>query len=177
MSWPLIAVFGDDDRDDDVAGCHADCADGEDGFAAYAVDVEDRRDGGEEHDDADDAGGEEGDGVGGEAEGGEDRGRVVQDGVDAGPLLEEPSGLLSADLDLDGRGKERKKEQTHIVTVATMTRLNIALVRNKLPIATNCNFAIFTTVNSLKCGQCSATVLFSNNDCALISRNSSSTNS
>lgn len=93
VCFPLVAVLGDDDSDDYVAGCHSDCANGEDGFAADFVDVEHGRDRGEEHYYADDAGGEEGDGRGGEAQGGEYCGGVVEDCVYASPLLEEPGSL------------------------------------------------------------------------------------
>lgn len=83
---PLVDVFRDDDGDDDVARRHADGADGEDGFAADAVNPEDRGDRRDEHHDADDAGGEEGGGVFAEAELVEDGGGVVKHGVDARPL-------------------------------------------------------------------------------------------
>ena len=42
-----MLVFGHDDGDDDVAGSHANGADGENGFAPDFVDVEERGDGGE----------------------------------------------------------------------------------------------------------------------------------
>lgn len=49
-----------------------------------------------------------------------------------------------------------------IVTVATMTRSNMAFVWNRLLMATNCNLKVFHAVNSLRCGKCSATALFPN---------------
>jgi len=60
---PGIAVLGDDDCDDDMAGGHADGADGEHRLSSDLVNVENRRNGGSEHDNANDAGGEKGDGV------------------------------------------------------------------------------------------------------------------
>ena len=89
MRRPLVLVLREDDCDRDVADPHGDGADGEDGFPAQAVDVQDRGDGRDEHDDPDDARREEARRVGAEAEGAEDLGRVVEDGVDACPLLEE----------------------------------------------------------------------------------------
>ena len=86
---PLVDILGDDNGDDDVAGGHADGADGENRLTADAVDPEDRGDGGEEHDDADDASGEKGGGRVVKAELVEDGGGVVEDGIDARPLLEE----------------------------------------------------------------------------------------
>jgi len=38
----------------------------------------------------------------------------------------------------------------NIVTVATITLLNMAFVLNKLPIATNCNLNVFIVVSSRK---------------------------
>lgn len=87
---PGIAVGGDNGGDDNMAGCHANGAYGEDGLAADAVDVEDRRDGGDEHDDADDSSCEERDCYAGETEVFENGGSVVEDRVDSSPLLEEP---------------------------------------------------------------------------------------
>lgn len=54
VSLPLVFVFGEDDGDDDMARCHADCTDDEDGFAAQFVDVENGGHGGEPHDDTND---------------------------------------------------------------------------------------------------------------------------
>ena len=86
---PLISVLRDNDGDDDVACRHTDSADGKNGLSAEFVDIENRWNGSEEHDDSNDPCGEEGDGVRAKTEGGEDCGRVVEDCVDAGPLLEE----------------------------------------------------------------------------------------
>ena len=74
---PAVAVAGYDGGDDDVAACHSDCADGEDGFAADAVDVENGGNGGDEHDNTDDAGCEEGNCVAGETKALEDGGCVA----------------------------------------------------------------------------------------------------
>jgi hypothetical protein len=54
--WPRVAVFCNEGCDDDVGGCHPDCTDCENGLPPQPVDVKNRRDGGDEHDDADDAG-------------------------------------------------------------------------------------------------------------------------
>ena len=72
-----------------MADAHGDGAEGQDGLAAQAVDVQDRWNRGHEHDDADDAGGEQTGGIGAQAERAEDLRRVVEDGVDASPLLKE----------------------------------------------------------------------------------------
>ena len=64
-----------------------------------------------------------------------------------------------------------------LVTVATITRLNMAILLNKDAIATNCSFKVFHADGDCRCGNLSATVRFSNVDCALISKNSSSTSS
>lgn len=64
-----------------------------------------------------------------------------------------------------------------MVTVATMTRLNMALVWNSFRMATNCSLNVFQAVCSRSSGKSSATVRFSKSDCALISRNSISTSS
>lgn len=90
VRFPLVTVLGDDDGDDYVARCHADCADGEYGFAANLVDVEHRGDRREKHYYADDACGEERHGSGGEAKGGEYCGGVVEDCIYSGPLLKKP---------------------------------------------------------------------------------------
>lgn len=87
---PGIAVGGDNGGDDNVTGCHANGAYGEDRLAADAVDVENRRDGGDEHDDADDSSCEERDCYAGETEVFKNCGSVVEDRVDSSPLLEEP---------------------------------------------------------------------------------------
>lgn len=62
----------------------------------------------------------------------------------------------------------------NIVTVAKTTRRNMALVLKSEAAATNCSFIVDQEEPSDRCGKCSATVRFSNIDCALISRNSSS---
>lgn len=166
VSLPGIAVGGDDGGDDNVAGCHANGAYSEDGLAADTVDVEDRRDSGDEHDDADDAGCEERNCDAGKAEVFENGGSIIEDRVDSGPLLEEPIEILvrvlrSGGTDMawyiDGTfqsGSQSKalrlrkpnkftrlntlsECKTYIVTVATMTRLNMAFVLKRDPIATN----------------------------------------
>lgn len=91
---PIIAVSTDDTRDDEMGYSHADATDYKNGFPAKAVDEEDCRDRGEEHDDADDAGGEERGGVAAKAEAVEDEGGVVEDCVDLGR-----------------RGQRRRKEE------------------------------------------------------------------
>lgn len=86
---PVVGVLGKDDSDDDVARRHADGTDGQNGSATDTVNPQDGRHGGDEHDDTDDAGGEELSGVAALTELLEDCRRVVEHGVDTGPLLEE----------------------------------------------------------------------------------------
>jgi hypothetical protein len=64
-----------------------------------------------------------------------------------------------------------------MVTVAMMTRLNMALVWKSFRIETNCSLNVFQAVCSRSSGNSSAIVRFSNSDWALISRNSISTSS
>jgi hypothetical protein len=54
----LANIPGEQNGDDQMREAHTESADGEDGLAAYAVDVEHCRDGRKEHDDADHAGSE-----------------------------------------------------------------------------------------------------------------------
>ena len=61
-----------------------------------------------------------------------------------------------------------------MVTVANNTRRNIALDLKRDPAATNCSLIVDHAEPSARCGKCSAVVRFSNIDCALISKNSSS---
>jgi hypothetical protein len=61
-----------------------------------------------------------------------------------------------------------------MVTVAKATRRNMGFDLNSEAAATNCSLIVDQAEPSAKCGKCSATVRFSNMDCALISRNSSS---
>lgn len=86
---PRVLEGAVDGGDDDVADAHADGADDEEGLASEVVEEED---GGEREDDLEDAGHARREQLGGhvgEAEGAEDLGRVVEDGVDAGELLED----------------------------------------------------------------------------------------
>ena len=71
-------------------GTHSDCTDRQDGLATKFVDVEKRRNSGEQHNDTDDTGGEKGNGITRETEILENGGSIVEDGVDTSPLLEEP---------------------------------------------------------------------------------------
>src|SRR5262245_55450862 len=90
-SWlfvPAVGVLGKDDSDDQVTESHANGSHGQDRLPPEAVDPQDGRDGSKEHGNADHAGGEQtGRGVA-QTELLEDCWSVVQDGVDAGPLLE-----------------------------------------------------------------------------------------
>ena len=104
---PLIFVLRYDDRNDDMACRHSNSTDSEDGFATELVDVQDCWDGGEEHGNSNDAGGEQRDGVGGQAKGSEDCGGIVQNGVDASPLLEEHSDGGNADTSEHRFGAEQ----------------------------------------------------------------------
>ena len=83
-----MAVCGDDSCNGDVTNRHSNCADGEDWLTPDFVDVEDGWNCCEEHYDPDDAGCEERDGVRGETKRRENRRGVVEDCIDAGPLLE-----------------------------------------------------------------------------------------
>ena len=67
VSLPLVLIFGEDDSDDDVASCHSDRADDQDGLAADFVHVCYGWHGCEPHDDADDTTCEERRGVTGKA--------------------------------------------------------------------------------------------------------------
>ena len=89
VAWPVVLEAGDDTGDDEMAGGHADGTADEDGLTTQLVDVHDGGDGGEEHDDSDDTCGEQVDRVARQAETREDGRRIVQDGVDTSPLLEE----------------------------------------------------------------------------------------
>ena len=74
--------------------------------------------------------------------------------------------------------KESKRLTVHcwknMVTVANMTRRNMAFDLKSEPAATNCSLTVDHAEPSARCGKCSAVVRFSNMDCALISKNSSS---
>jgi len=59
LGTPLILILSDEDGNDDVAGRHADGADGQDRPPADAINPEHGRDGEDKHDDADDAGSQE----------------------------------------------------------------------------------------------------------------------
>lgn len=86
---PVLAAGRNDDADNDLAHGHADRSRDHHGLAAQLVDVEDGRHGGDAVEDADDAGREQRRRAAGQAERLEDGRGVVQDRVDAGPLLEE----------------------------------------------------------------------------------------
>lgn len=174
MGLPGIAVSCDDSSNDDVTSCHADCTNGENRFAADAVDVEDRRNGGDEHDDADNASCEERNGDASEPKIFENGGSIVEDCVDASPLLEEPIEeyyclfcvveicveklLIASNPERNALRIQRSIQftcqkmpngcRTYMVTVATMTRLNMAFVLKREPIATNCNLKVFIGVKS-----------------------------
>ena len=103
----VIDVLGEDDGDDYVRHAHADGSNGEDGFAAYAINVEHGGDwmrsvrlymgsgrkltSCDEHDDADDACREQRGSVTGQTKLTEDGRRVVKYSINPRPLLEEHS--------------------------------------------------------------------------------------
>ena len=87
MRGPLVLVDAEEDGDDGVAETHGYGSDEKDGFPPQPVDVEDGGDGGEEHGYAYDACGEETGGVAGGAEGCENGGCVVEDGVHTGDWI------------------------------------------------------------------------------------------
>ena len=62
----------------------------------------------------------------------------------------------------------------NMVRVASITRRNMGLVLKSDAAATNWSLIVDQDEPSDRCGKCSATVRFSNIDCALISKNSSS---
>jgi len=62
----------------------------------------------------------------------------------------------------------------NMVTVAKATRRSMAFDLKSEAAATNCSLMVDQADPSDRCGKCSATERFSNIDCALISRNSSS---
>lgn len=74
-----------------MAGCHTDGASNKNRLTAPAVNVHDCRNSGDEHDNSDDTCGQKTDRVGAQTKTVEDGWRVVQDGVDSRPLLEEHS--------------------------------------------------------------------------------------
>lgn len=82
MRGPGVLIFGCDDRDDDVAGCHTDSTADENWLSAKFVHVGDCWKGGQPHRYADYASCEKRDAVRGEAEAVEDLRSVVEDGVD-----------------------------------------------------------------------------------------------
>lgn len=49
VGWPLILVLGENDGDDDVAGCHTNSTDGKNGLTAKLVNIHDCWNRGEEH--------------------------------------------------------------------------------------------------------------------------------
>lgn len=73
---------------DKMTNCHAYCADNEGRLATPAVDVHDRRNGGNKHDDANHTGCEKRNGVVGKPEFAEDDGGIVQNCVDSGPSVQ-----------------------------------------------------------------------------------------
>lgn len=68
MSLPLVLILGEDDCDDDVAGCHSDRANDQDRLAANFVHVSYGWHGCEPHDDADDTTCEKRSGVAGKTQ-------------------------------------------------------------------------------------------------------------
>jgi hypothetical protein len=107
---PVALALGNDARDDEVADTHDDCACDECRLAAPLVDVKHGGDGGEEHDDTDDTRGEKRGRGSVQAETAEDKGCVVKDEVDTGPLLE------GHDEDCDGSASEvaSVREEGHV---------------------------------------------------------------
>ena len=89
MRSPVLAKGAEDGGDDEVTDSHPRRTRQHDRFAAKLVDVENSRDGGEEHGHTDNTRGEQAGGIAGSSQGGEDGGCIVQDGVDASELLEE----------------------------------------------------------------------------------------
>ena len=169
---PPVLVDAEEDGDDGVADAHGHGAGEQDGFPAQPVDVEDGGDGGEEHGDADDPCCEEAGGVARGAQGGEYGRGVVKDGVDTCSLFLRWNYISSMQ-----RALIPVNCWKNMVTVATMTRRNMALVLKSEPMATNCSLKVFPEVGSTRCGHWLAVVRFSKTDCALISRNSSSISS
>lgn len=88
---PLVLVLRNEDGDDNMARGHADSADGQDRLTPDAVDPKHGGDREDEHDNADDAGGKQSGRCGSQSELVENRGSIVEDRVDTGPLLCEVS--------------------------------------------------------------------------------------
>lgn len=79
MSWPLILVLSEDDCDSHMANAHADPSSNHYWLSAQFVDIEDRGDGGDEHDNTYDARGEQAGGVARCTQRGKDRRCVIED--------------------------------------------------------------------------------------------------
>ena len=89
VSLPLVDVLGNDDSDDDMAGSHSDRTDGKHGLTANTIDPQHCRNRSDEHDNAHDSRSQKRGCVIAESELLEDLWGVVEDRIDAGPLLEE----------------------------------------------------------------------------------------
>lgn len=92
---PRVLVLGNNNSNDDVAGCHTDSTNGEHGSATNFVYVQDRGDGGNEHSNTDDSSGKQVSSVSGKAKVGEDGRRIVQDSVDTCSRLDVSSNYSS----------------------------------------------------------------------------------
>lgn len=77
VARPVVLELGDDDTGGDHGDHHDGGTDEEEGLAAEFINREDTGDGGDEEDDSGDTGSEKGDGSGGETEGLEDVGSVI----------------------------------------------------------------------------------------------------
>jgi len=88
VRWPVARALADDSSNDEVADTHDDRSGDESRFATPFIDVEHCGYGSEPHDDSDDSGSEERSGMTAQSETSEDEGSIVQDEVDASPLLE-----------------------------------------------------------------------------------------
>ena len=107
VGWPLMLVLGEDDGDDEMAKTHSKSTESQSRSSSDSVNVQNGRNGCNQHYNADHAGREERDSVGRQPEGLEDLGRVVQDGVDTCPLLEEHG--HSGDNDSAEHGHSREE--------------------------------------------------------------------
>ena len=64
VCWPLVLILCKNNGDSDVANAHSDGSKCKNRFSSELVNVQDGRNGGEEHDNTDDTGGKEGSRVG-----------------------------------------------------------------------------------------------------------------
>jgi hypothetical protein len=86
---PLVFVLGENNGNDEVAKAHPEGTERQCRSSSDSVNVQDRWNSSQQHHDADDTGGQKRHRVRGQTESIEDLWRIVQNGVDAGPLLEE----------------------------------------------------------------------------------------